>query len=682
MSLDWTTEILSHFIGLFEIGEERARLRDDYDRFKMHQAKQQDAEFNDAPAIKIDASYQLGDFTPRVTYTPLDLGEAKVGTFFPNIFFVDVFPAWPYLPFPIFEAFHPIGFNSSFDISYEISMSLDPAGSVATVTLQVNWLNDSDVILGDGLVEFMSPDAFITPLNMLQDIAAALQAFDTGTLQHDGLSAQEIAENWQATLQSAQEDGALPDAPVAATISVQFGASVSGVYVDGELQDTLPDIASLLPERLEIGEDYGKGTVIANGQAQAGEGLSGVEGTSTSSTGSDGATPSSWLVPDGHNVTTGGNFLINEASVAMSWLDAPMMAVMGDAFSVNAISQVNVVADRDTGLAPSSGLGTEVLNASQVSHITNPFAPAAGALPAYWVVAELDADVIAANWVEQFNFTLDNDVAEVSFSGHDTYLRLGDNSLVNANILTEIGYAYDLIVIGGSLININAISQVNVLFDDDSVTASGGTPGSVNGSGNVVANIAAINAVGVDSYSVLGEDMASIFDTIEEGYGEVHDSIAQLGLFDGTELLRVLHITGDLVQMNLIKQTNILGDADQVHVALDDFTGNYDDVAVNTGENALLNIASVATYGVDSDVYVGGEVYSDAMLVQAELIDTDADPLGVSLESGDLASEAVAFLADDMIQQPDSELGHDAPIVATTGEEVSTTSDSLQVMLA
>lgn len=683
MSFDYTTEVLSHFIGLFEIAEERARLRDDYDRFKMDQAKQERLEFDTAITVKFKAPFKLEEFTPKVKYNAVEPSELQAPPYFPNIFYVDVNPVWPFIPLPVLESYFPLGLeiNQTLHHQGEFEMWMPPAGSVATVSFQHNTLFDNDIIIGEGLVDFLSPDSFMAPLKDLVDQGQALTAFDVGKLPNSEQTAEEIAQGWQDLIEGARNDGILNDAPEGAAVSVYFGASVNGVYVNGELVDELPNLTDLLPVRLKVDDDHGTGTVIENGKTSEGEGISGVDtaaGSLKTGDTEDGASP--WLVPDGHNVVMGGNFLINEANLTMSWLDAPVMAVMGNVFSINAISQVNVVSDLDTGLAPTSELTTEATNASSVNQFTNPLAPGVGALPSYWVVAELDADLVATNWVEQFNFAVDNDIAEVSFSGQDSYLRLGDNSLVNVNKIAEFGFGYDLIVVGGSIININAISQTNVLFDNDISSSSGGEPGQVNGSGNVVANVAGINSTGVDSYSALSEGMSSVFDQIQEGFSTIHDAFAQLEQFNGIELLRVLHIKGDLVQMNLVKQTNILGDADQVHVALDNFLGEHGDVAINTGENALLNVASIGIGGVDSDIYVGGEVYSDAMLVQADLIDTDADPLGVNLATGDLATEAVAFLADDMIST-DLEQGPDHVIVPTTAEDASS-SDSLQVMLA
>jgi hypothetical protein len=60
-----------------------------------------------------------------------------------------------------------------------------------------------------------------------------------------------------------------------------------------------------------------------------------------------------------------------------------------------------------------------------------------------------------------------------------------------------------------------------------------------------------------------------------------------------------------------------------------------------------LNAARIHDIGLDSEVMVGGDAYSDALIYQARLMDPDAPPTGVGLVP--LASEAVAFLADDML---------------------------------
>jgi hypothetical protein len=113
-------------------------------------------------------------------------------------------------------------------------------------------------------------------------------------------------------------------------------------------------------------------------------------------------------------------------------------------------------------------------------------------------------------------------------------------------------------------------------------------------------------------------------------------------------MVTALFVKGDFIKMNLIAQTNIVGDADQVALALDALQSSIaGQVNMTLGSNALLNAASIEDRGVDSLVMAGGDVYSDALIYQAELIDTGASDIGGSAAA--LASEAVAFLADGML---------------------------------
>src|SRR5690606_23576530 len=114
--------------------------------------------------------------------------------------------------------------------------------------------------------------------------------------------------------------------------------------------------------------------------------------------------------------------------------------------------------------------------------------------------------------------------------------------------------------------------------------------------------------------------------------------------FAGRDVLRVLHIKGDLVSAQIIKQVNILGDADQVDLLAARAMENAGDVSVTTGSNVLINAAHIGQFGIDSTVHTGGGIYSDALIHQAELVDAN-NPFG---SAGGLASEAVVFLTDAM----------------------------------
>jgi hypothetical protein len=104
---------------------------------------------------------------------------------------------------------------------------------------------------------------------------------------------------------------------------------------------------------------------------------------------------------------------------------------------------------------------------------------------------------------------------------------------------------------------------------------------------------------------------------------------------------------------------------------LDDFLATGRAVQLVTGSNAQLNAAQIHDIGLDSEIMVGGETYNEALIYQAQLLDPDAPPTGVGLTP--LTSEAVAFLADDMLGTgPD-----DNPTMAAIVAEHSASSDVL-----
>ena len=250
---------------------------------------------------------------------------------------------------------------------------------------------------------------------------------------------------------------------------------------------------------------------------------------------------------------------------------------------------------------------------------------------------------------------------------------------MNLTDLAELGYGYDLIMIGGNMISINWISQVNVMIDNDTLTYSGTVPGAFSGGDNLLFNGAIINSTGIDSYGQMQDNFATASTSLADGGLTIDESVAHDSVFEGVDILRVLYIDGDFTTINWIEQTNVLGDSDQVHLALDNLeAATGASVTVTTGSNATVNVASITEYGVDSMIAVNGDVYDDALLYQAGLVDTDADPLGVDMPA--LASEAVAFLADDMMS-PDTGHAPDAPITITASESTAS-SDVMQSMLA
>ncbi|MDM7457827.1 MAG: type I secretion protein ATPase, partial [Paracoccus sp. (in: a-proteobacteria)] len=134
---------------------------------------------------------------------------------------------------------------------------------------------------------------------------------------------------------------------------------------------------------------------------------------------------------------------------------------------------------------------------------------------------------------------------------------------------------------------------------------------------------------------------------------------------------------GDFITANIIQQHNFLNDSDQVALLDPAAPTGGAEIRLVTGSNAQLNAAQIQMTGIDSDILVGGSMYSDALIYQARLLDEDAAPTGVRVMP--LASEAVVFLAEDMIN-PQSDHG-DASLAAPVTHDPAS-GDLLHALIA
>ena len=673
MLMDKVTEMVAHMIGIFHITLEEERMRDVYDKFKALAAKDPDLNDTDAVALRFNAKYDLGDFNPGLVYVPLAPEGPFVGAPDP-LFFDAMFPVWYQSPFfglvshsvpaafPLYGAGQPL-------------LTLEPPASVVTLTYQTAHLYDNDVLrMTDTGIEFIDPSVFMAELQQYEMIAAAIAAPVTAKMIVPGDTATEDAIALHTHVGAV---AATTLTGVAAT--VLHGVDAIGLHVNGELAEDAPDLEELMPAFMveDDPEAANDATDDSTGDHEFPDPFEGL--------GSD-TDDSMFDVDDGHLVVTGANTVVNEVVISSAWLDAPVIAVMGDVVNLDVISQVNVLVNHDLG-SIGEVAGSVAMNAATFDFTSTAPVPEDGAestddaanpvLPWNWAVTRIDGDLISVNQVSQYTFQTDNDIAEISFSAANTYIGLGDNTVINLADLSELGFGYDLIVVGGSMISFNWINQINVMIDNDTMTYSGIAPTTMQGGDNLLFNGATISSLGVDAYGEMQGNFASAAEDFAAG-GTIGEGVAHDSVFEGIDILRVLYIEGDFTTINWITQTNVLGDSDQVHLALDDFAAQTGgEVNVVAGSNAAINLAGITDYGVDSNVMVGGDVYDDALLYQAELIDTDADPLGVDMPA--LASEAVVFLADDMLTPDNGPV--DVPITATSAES-NASSDMMQTMLA
>jgi hypothetical protein len=660
MSLDPITDSIAHFIGHFHLVVEEGRLRKDYHEFKAAERKADDAAWAAFAPVRFDAEHKLGDFDPGLRALP-----ASADPMLP--IFVGA-PFTPMLP----EGLVPRLDLGDLGPDGSVPPGLDwgngvrlpyapPPSSLAAVTLQSLTLYDNDVLGDAQAAGFTDPIVYEALLMQAIEIAEAMTPWSL-----DGLTWEVIADPSAAVaFFESLEEVVIPQVDGAVAVLLR-GEDALGPIVDGEVlgeDEVLPTRDELLPAFLakkhgvEVnpddeaeGEDAPPPQIVdaradnailflherdLKDLAEQGDRLPGHEAT--------------------HSVMAGGNELTNEAVIYTNWIDAPVIAVAGDVVTLDAVSQVNLLFDRDGAEGQAlPGLATsKAINAAGISTVEStlirPAEVGGSILPAVWNVKTVSGDVLLANHVQQHSFVMDADRLDITFTADSTTLVAGENQLFNLLAANEFGFGYDLILIGGSMVTMNLVQQTNVLLDDDTFTGPALSGALLSGDDNLALNKAEILKEGIDQHVEMAQAFADALRDMAQGAKDLATDVAQNELFTGFETLRALYIEGNLTQINLIDQVNYLGDQDQVRLAADALAEVLQGVGVTiaTGSNALANLATIKTAGLDSTIMAQGAVYEDAVLYQAGLIDTDAPPAGVTLSA--LASEAVAFLADDML---------------------------------
>ncbi len=661
MSMDSSTEIISHFIGIFDQVVEAARMRAGYEEFSADKAAHPDA----GPLLNISINV-----TSPFVEDSVDVGLPEfwspppVGSLLPPSRFTlpELQQDIPFVDAMFFGGL-PVGFGlplAGVTTVIALNFMIPPPSSMATVNLQNAFLWDDDFFSNVDLgVEFTETSVFHSALQVLKAQTEALQILEFPAPPADGESFKVISD--MIVLQAHEAE-----APDWAGVEVYFakGSATSGVTENGVEVETAISFKDVLPDILQADEEP---------EGEAPLPLTGDEDTSA-----EAIIIEEYHDDDdgGHELVTGGNMMVNEAFTGTNWLDAPIIAVMGDFVSVDVISQVNVYNDMDTFHGTCNGAGnestTQAVNSAAFSLVSNPIieplaegeVAAGGSGPAHVAVTRIDGDVVNVNYTQQYAFAYDNDIASVQFTASETYIMMGGNTVFNSVSLVELGFYYDLIVCGGSMYDISMIMQTNILLDADNIYLESHFDGQMETSGNLLMNQASLTTNGVDTVEDATEDQLAAVTAMGEGSDDVPSFFRNEDVFQDVDVLRVLYISGNIIDLQVMDQTNVLGDADQVAVAaatLASETGA--DIEVTTGGNALLNTAVLAEGGIDSTVYAGGEGYSDALLYQAELVDF-GDPLdGLGTGNTDLASEAVVFLAEGMTSEaePEAEAGVPTP---------------------
>ena len=611
-------EIISHFAGYLQIFHDIARDRAEYDESLV-------------PRPSGDYTTLRPNYDYRIVPEDMETAAGPVPELMPDdpIHFVrgrplkllgnpeddnsDFFPrSAPNVPLPKPPGGGGGGGGS---VEHHVTVKYQDGGPETQLTVhQYNFMHDDDVNLSADALAAVQP--LITRLNsdampIIEELAADANA--------------PIPGNWQMP----QTDGGATDFLKAHDAARADGGGepdahsvTPGYYVNGELQErpseeTPPAEAPELPD--------------------TGHGI-------------------------GQWASLGNNFSINAALIVDIGEFARTMVVNGDYFKTDAIFQTNTIMDDDRirvsggDREPSStsdhDVATNIADFAQNPSIYTGFlAQFAGP---NWIVDVVDGDFYSVHAVAQVNVLSDNDVAtQVSSSSHYNLVS-GYNTQGNLAQIFDGSVEYDLIIIKGSYHGLNVIFQNNILLDNDNIkiAADGAHPSQSASSGNNnLLNDATIANYGGDTFDGLPANLALIQSLLDAGMTSLDPELAGALIGHGGPL-KVLYITGDYYDINAAWQTNITSDVDVMYqlqnqpvadlLALD--PDGAVTQSVTTGGNELVNDAAIVDVNPDA-TYVGGHIYSDSILVQADLVPTASDS-AVNADTNALVTELIAFVDD------------------------------------
>jgi hypothetical protein len=613
------TESIWHFAGHFKIIHDIARDRIEYDP----------SAFGNRP----------DDYTtprPEYVYAP-DIDDLDIrGTPAPSLPLLDALQAAHLLPIklrltpdsePEFEPHlgspgGPLrsgggGGGGGGGLDKKISVTYEAGGEQTQLEInQYNLLSDSDVLVqGSGAVP--SIDGSIAQLSVHADAVLHEMADDANNAipleWWIPQSGQGVVEFLQTS--DPERDGTPSPHSVDA-----------GYYLNGVLQEPTPDPPL---QTLELYEkpDFGNGV--------------------------------------GQWAEAGANTSFNAALIVDLTESGQTMIVMGDYFSTNAIFQTNSLIDKDHidasgagGPTVASGNNTTDNIADFIEH-PGLYAEVSAHFGGWnWHVDMVNGDYYSVHTVTQTNVLMDDDV--IAQTGSDAHYELvaGGNGQINLTEIFDGDIHYDLIIVAGAYHGMNVIFQNNILLDNDQIQqiADGfDSSRDVSSGDNQLVNAATIETFGGDNFESMNGITQALAAAIGSGQTSLDPALGKL-LAGPDGVINVLYITGDYYDVNAIWQTNVTSDVDVMLQLLgkpsDTASIDPDDPgtqSASAGKNKLTNEAVIVDVGA-TDTYVNGEVYTDTILVQANLLPSGMDK-AVNGDTDTLITELVAFVDDTQNQE-------------------------------
>lgn len=581
MQLETKKNYLSFFSGYPRIALEPHRIQIDYEDFFLRPKSVDDVSVArpaphaspDLPDLSIGRSPQIPDPGPD-SWDPLHFGARKL---LPPAAPALRLPSVPQAPKPVDPHSNGRGGGGA-DLNREIEVKYEEKGDPLDLrATQINTLHDDDIVTGPG--GEASPWPHHQTANLL-DLVHTAEA----QIPEAYVGAAATPETIVVTLQ-ALGDHSVPQVPA----PLQTGITVDGVgLAAGAALPAGP--ADLVPE-------------------------------SPSDSSANMAV-----------IHTGDNLAMNFAGIADTQGAIGTLVVLGDSYRSDVIVQTNVLVDQsaiagtsDTAVIQAGG--NEANNVAEFIQTLarNPYEIGYfGGLQ--WNVDRVTGDYYNVKLVSQTNDLRDNDLVQHTATDHYKMVETGANEQINELTVDQSGAQYDLTIVTGSHYSANWIFQTNVLLNSDYVEVSEG----LGGAGTETVSTGAswlTNSATIADYSggssALSADMRSLASDLQRSEQTLDIDKGFVVPGDGSMKLNVLFITGNYYDFNILTQTNIVSDSDVVQQTL----GNGESGYVSTGGNSLSNEALLVTLGPLGGQHVGGQQYSESVLVQTNIITQSVDML-------------------------------------------------------
>jgi hypothetical protein len=367
-------------------------------------------------------------------------------------------------------------------------------------------------------------------------------------------------------------------------------------------------------------------------------GFSGVPPSSAS----DGHTDSGETIAVGSNITANSAVLANTEGASVS------LAVMGNYYELKAIVQTNVIQEGDHVTGPTSASAAISIAANTVDNIADfqnqvPTLTSGGAgitpIGSNWSVSVLNGSLEDIHSLVQTNYLTNNNVVYATTQSGHSEIIAGDNTLANSSQSENVTANYDLIIVESSYHQDDLIYQTNVMLDSNNVqmTGDGTANQSFTGGGNSTINDATIVDAGNHSFQPMSNSALTVIQGLENQDSSLNVSAIAQAFPDLIGNVNVLVVTGDYYDVNYISQTNYLSNSNIV--SMNGVLGSSQ--SVQTGQDQVLNSATIYDAGSALSPYLQGEYNNDMILIQSNIVTDGAKVTGQ--DPTQLVPELVAF---------------------------------------